>query len=154
MFRRALRIAGLRPHDLRRSYAHLLEMAQVPRSRRLSYLGHSHTDTLDRHYEKHEVTAYLQEDSERCRKYIGESCDAARPESNEDKEVPQVFSGLLVRRLDSYHYYDIKRLLQAVLGPFYTSPSQPPYLKRAVRVESEPVWTYSVGQQDTQTESR
>ena len=93
MFRRALNIVGFRPHDLRRSYAHLLEMAQVPRSRRLSYLGHSHTDTLDRHYEKHEVTAYLREDSERCRKYIGESCEAARPE-NEDNEIPEVFSGL------------------------------------------------------------
>ena len=92
MFRRALRIAGIRPHDLRRSYAHLLEMAQVPRSRRLSYLGHSHADTLDRHYEAHEVSKYLIEDAERCRTYIGESVEAAKREDHQER--PEVFSGL------------------------------------------------------------
>ena len=76
MFRRALSKEGIRPHDLRRSYAHMLEMSQIPRSRRLSYLGHSHTDTLDRHYEAHEVTQYLLEDAEKCRKYINESVEA------------------------------------------------------------------------------
>lgn len=60
----------LTTHALRATFSHLLEMAKIPRSRRLSYMGHSGGDTLGKYYEKHEADAYLVEDATRVRTYI------------------------------------------------------------------------------------
>lgn len=48
--------------SLRNCYAHWLELAGVPRTRRRQYLGHGAADMTDL-YEQHEVAAFLAEDS-------------------------------------------------------------------------------------------
>ena len=65
-------------HSLRATFSHWLEMAQIPRSRRLSYLGHSGGDTLGKHYERHELDSYLLEDAKRVRDYIREALEDHR----------------------------------------------------------------------------
>ena len=62
-----LRARGHAAYELRRTYARLLEHAGVPRTRRRAYLGHLRSLDQSDDYERHEVTAYLQQDAERIR---------------------------------------------------------------------------------------
>jgi integrase len=57
------------PYDMRRTFAHIMEEAGIPRTRRRSYLGHSAGDVTDL-YEKHEVEAYLRADGAKLRAYL------------------------------------------------------------------------------------
>jgi len=66
-----------------------MEMAQVPRSRRLSSLGHSHDDVLSKHYEKHEVIEFLLKDAQRCQSYINEAVDATYKPDGTERVEPQ-----------------------------------------------------------------
>ncbi len=71
-FRTALKKVrpDLSPYSFRRTYAHWLEMADIPRSRRRLYLGHSGPrDTTDI-YERHEVSRFLKEDAKAFRDWI------------------------------------------------------------------------------------
>jgi hypothetical protein len=47
-----------------------MEDAEIPRTRRRLYLGHSAQDVTDR-YEKREITAFLAEDRDRLLKVLG-----------------------------------------------------------------------------------
>lgn len=58
------------PYDLRHTFAVWLESAGVPRARRKMYMGHGTKDVTDL-YERHEVTAYLGEDGEKLRTWLG-----------------------------------------------------------------------------------
>lgn len=49
-------------YDFRRTFAHLMEEAAIPRARRKLYLGHAAGDVTDL-YERHEVEAYLKADA-------------------------------------------------------------------------------------------
>jgi integrase len=72
-FNQALRKATgghVRVHDLRKTAAHWWESASVPRTRRRLYLGHGRRDISDL-YEEHDVRAFLQEDAERLRTFVG-----------------------------------------------------------------------------------
>lgn len=68
-FRIAISKLGLTPYDARRTYAHWLEEAGVPRTRRRHYLGHATKDVTDL-YESHDVGPYLKGDAERLRAYL------------------------------------------------------------------------------------
>jgi len=64
-FAEALKVASggtVQPYDLRRTYATWMEAAQIPRTRRRQYMGHSTKDVTDL-YESHEVERYLTEDA-------------------------------------------------------------------------------------------
>lgn len=65
------RVSGGRrsPYDFRRTFAHLMEQAGIPRARRQLYLGHGARDVTDL-YERHEVDAYLAADRESLRAYL------------------------------------------------------------------------------------
>lgn len=63
---------GIRPYDLRRTYANWMESAGIPRTRRRLYIGHAKKDTTDI-YEEHEVTAFLAEDAKRLEAFLGGS---------------------------------------------------------------------------------
>lgn len=68
-------------YDARRSYSHWLEMARVPQSRISAYMGHRPlTQTAD--YQKHDPTAYFDEDADAFTAYI-EKCiaDVGKPKS-------------------------------------------------------------------------
>ena len=58
------------PYDLRHTFAVWLEAAGIPRTRRNIYRGHGVRDIGDL-YERHEVTAYLAEDGEKLRTWLG-----------------------------------------------------------------------------------
>lgn len=58
------------PYDMRRSYANWMEAAGIIRARRMMYLGHGKKDVTDL-YEQHEVQAFLLEDAEKLRRFIG-----------------------------------------------------------------------------------
>jgi integrase len=58
------------PYDARRSFAHWLEEAGIPRTRRRQYLGHGKRDVTDI-YEDFPVQRYLGEDAQRLREHIG-----------------------------------------------------------------------------------
>ncbi len=60
----------LSPYVFRHTYIHWMEMAQVPRSRRMMYMGHSGPKDTTDIYEAHEVETFLREDTERLRKWI------------------------------------------------------------------------------------
>lgn len=60
----------LQPYDLRRTYAHWMEEAGIPRTRRKLYMGHGATDVTDL-YERHEVAGFLVGDALKMREYIG-----------------------------------------------------------------------------------
>lgn len=62
------------PYDGRRTFAHWMELAQIPRSRRMLYRG-SGPDDVTALYEAHEVTAFLAEDGRRLRDHIGTTDD-------------------------------------------------------------------------------
>jgi integrase len=67
------------PYQLRGTFAHWMEEAQVGRSRRRIYLGHGSQDTTAL-YERHEVTEFLQKDSQLFRTYLAASLDQHTPE--------------------------------------------------------------------------
>lgn len=60
---------GVTPYDGRRTFAHWMEEAGIPRTRRRQYLGHTIGDVTDR-YESHDVVPYLAEDGARLRRYL------------------------------------------------------------------------------------
>lgn len=64
---------ALRPHDARHTCMHWMELARIPRIRRKLYLGHSTTRDISELYEAHEVEAFLAEDAERLRVFVGEA---------------------------------------------------------------------------------
>jgi hypothetical protein len=64
------RCPDMEARDLRNTYATWLEDAQVPRTRRRMYLGHGKKDVTDL-YERREVDAFLAEDAERMRLFLG-----------------------------------------------------------------------------------
>jgi integrase len=57
------------PYDLRRTYANWLEAAEIPRTRRMIYMGHGAVDITGR-YEWHEVKAFLAEDAEKVKGWL------------------------------------------------------------------------------------
>lgn len=59
------------PYDLRRTFAHWLEIAGVIRTRRRIYMGHGTGDVTGL-YERHEVADYLATDAERLRDLVDE----------------------------------------------------------------------------------
>lgn len=61
---------SLEPYTARRTFANLMELAGIPRTRRRMYLGHSGKDVTDL-YERAEVAAFLVEDAERLRQAVG-----------------------------------------------------------------------------------
>lgn len=71
-FAQALKTASkgtVQPYDLRRTYATWMEAAQIPRTRRRQYMGHSTKDVTDL-YEAHEVENYLIEDAKRLERFV------------------------------------------------------------------------------------
>jgi integrase len=70
-FRRALRKvrSDLSPYSFRRSFAHWMDMAGIPRARRRLYMGHGTKDVTDL-YERHDVDAYLIEDAKAIKDYM------------------------------------------------------------------------------------
>lgn len=60
---------GLAPYDFRRTYAHWMEEAGIPRTRRMLYMGHEAKDIHDL-YERKEVDEFLKLDAEKLRTYI------------------------------------------------------------------------------------
>lgn len=73
----------VKPYDLRRTFAHWMEMAGIPRTRRRMYMGHRVADITEL-YERHDVTTFLQKDGERLREYLGPT---SRPLRLYSKEV-------------------------------------------------------------------
>lgn len=66
---RLLAVAGIRPYDLRRSYANFLEASGIPRTRRKAYMGHAGGDVTSL-YERHEVDQFLAEDARKIEAYL------------------------------------------------------------------------------------
>jgi hypothetical protein len=58
-------------YDFRRTFAHWMELAHIPRTRRKLYMGHGATDVTDL-YEWHEVESFLAEDGAKLRAFLGE----------------------------------------------------------------------------------
>lgn len=58
------------PRQGRKTFACVMEDAEIPRTRRRMYLGHGAKDVTDR-YEKREITAFLAEDRARLMKQFG-----------------------------------------------------------------------------------
>lgn len=69
---RLLAICGIRPYDLRRSYANWLEAAAIPRTRRKAYMGHAGGDVTSL-YERHEVEQFLAEDAKKLEAYLAQA---------------------------------------------------------------------------------
>lgn len=72
LFADALRKASdgtVQPYDLRRTYANWMEAAQIPRTRRRQYMGHSIGDVTDI-YEQHEVEAHLPGDAAKIEAFV------------------------------------------------------------------------------------
>lgn len=85
-FSRALNIVSIAtgiecsPYDLRRTFGNWLEAAQILRSRRKQYLGHSIGDVTER-YERHEVAQHLNADGAKVRAWIAASIENAKQEN-------------------------------------------------------------------------
>lgn len=60
---------GLTPYVGRRTFAHWMEEAGIPRARRRLYMGHAAGDVTDL-YEGHDVKRFLPEDAGRLRTYL------------------------------------------------------------------------------------
>jgi integrase len=58
------------PYTARRTFMGFMEEAGIPRARRKMYLGHGVKDVSDL-YERQHHTAYLKEDAEKLREYLG-----------------------------------------------------------------------------------
>jgi hypothetical protein len=69
-FAKLLRKAGASPYQARHSYATWLEDSEIPRTRRMLYLGHAGKDITDR-YERREITQFLAADRARLMKLLG-----------------------------------------------------------------------------------
>jgi len=69
-FAKLLRPAAASPYQARHSYATWLEDAEIPRTRRMMYLGHGAKDVTDR-YEKRDITQFLAEDRDRLVRVLG-----------------------------------------------------------------------------------
>lgn len=72
LFADAIRKASggkVQPYDLRRTYATWMEAAQISRTRRRQYMGHSTKDVTDL-YEAHEVERYLIEDGAKLEAWV------------------------------------------------------------------------------------
>jgi integrase len=72
LFADAIRKASngsVQPYDLRRTYATWMEAAQIPRTRRRQYLGHSLGDVTDI-YEQHEVEEHLAADAAKLEAFV------------------------------------------------------------------------------------
>lgn len=63
------RTSAIQPYDLRRTFAHWMDLAGIPRTRRMLYMGHKQKDVTDL-YERHEVTAFLKGDATKLRKHL------------------------------------------------------------------------------------
>lgn len=63
---------SIQPYDLRRTYAHWMEEAGVPRTRRKLYMGHGAGDVTGI-YELHEVAQFVAEDGSKLRRFIEKS---------------------------------------------------------------------------------
>lgn len=63
---------AIQPYDLRRTFAHWMEAAGIPRTRRMLYMGHGARDVTDL-YERHEVEAFVVEDAAKLRAYLDSS---------------------------------------------------------------------------------
>jgi integrase len=71
-FAKALAVASgdtVQPYDLRRTFATWMEKAQIPRSRRRRYMGHSLGDVTEL-YEDEEVERYLSEDAAKLEGFV------------------------------------------------------------------------------------
>jgi integrase len=72
LFADALKAASngaVQPYDLRRTYATWMEAAQIPRSRRKQYMGHSLGDVTDI-YEQYEVAEHLAADAAKLEAFV------------------------------------------------------------------------------------
>jgi hypothetical protein len=69
-FGKLVRRAGSSPYVGRHSFGCWMEDAEIPRTRRMMYLGHGATDVTGR-YERREITQFLAEDRERLLKILG-----------------------------------------------------------------------------------
>lgn len=67
------------PYDLRRSFMNWMEAAQIPRTRRMLYLGHTGGGDVSFLYEKHEVTEFLAKDRQRLTEWYRTQMDATVP---------------------------------------------------------------------------
>lgn len=67
-------------YDARRAFAHLLEEAGIPRTRRRMYMGHAVKDVTDR-YETTDLASYLAEDAEKVSALLARAEDAAPTEA-------------------------------------------------------------------------
>lgn len=56
-------------HTFRKCFAHWMELAGIPRTRRMAYLGHGKTDVTDI-YEVHDVEKYLIEDADTFKAFV------------------------------------------------------------------------------------
>lgn len=63
----------VRPYDARHTFMHWMEMSGIPRIRRKIYLGHELGADVSELYEEHDVVAFLEEDANRLREYLGEA---------------------------------------------------------------------------------
>jgi hypothetical protein len=69
MLSKAIRPYGLTMYDGRRVYAQVMELAGIPRSRRMAYMGHAAGDVTAL-YERQEVRAYLEADAAKLRNVL------------------------------------------------------------------------------------
>ncbi len=75
------------PYSFRRSYAHWMEEAGIPRIRRRMYLGHGDADVTDR-YERPDIERFLKDDAEALRTYIFKSWRERGVENEEEQTTP------------------------------------------------------------------
>jgi len=69
-FRRTLsKVGGVTPYQLRRTYAHFLEMARVVDSHCDAYMGHG-SRTMRQLYRGHDVAPYLRDDTEKITSWL------------------------------------------------------------------------------------
>jgi hypothetical protein len=72
---------AVQPYDLRGTYAHWMESAGIPRTRRRIYLGHGAQDITDL-YEEHEIREFLAADAKKLRSWL-EVARVTEPENAE-----------------------------------------------------------------------
>lgn len=75
------------PYSFRRTFAHWLEMAGVPRARRRMYLGHSGKDVTDL-YERHDVARFLQTDAKLFKDWFFAEWEKSKKEEPSDPKAP------------------------------------------------------------------
>ncbi len=78
-FRRSLKAFDpiLTVYDARRTFAHWLELANIPKSRCLRYMGHALT-RVDELYTDHDPSAFLIEDAAALKRFVGREPSALR----------------------------------------------------------------------------